>query len=164
MGMFTFSPCPHDSACPLPFPCAHKITHLNGVQDSSPNHVKFHEYSYAVFRVGASRQKLVYDTYRSETIERLKAGGKQYAQLLGNSKRLRGLLPWPRILSVTVKENSQNDMESELRDVSICMPDGEWIDYDVMYRNRKHKLKRGLRRKGKSVQMVGDGAFNLIRH
>ena len=80
--MFTFAPCPHDKSCPLPFPCRHKISHTNGVSDQTSK-VKFHEYSYVVFRVGKTRKNLMFETYKKETLERLKSGGKQYRVIFG---------------------------------------------------------------------------------
>merc|ERR1712071_391203 len=155
---FTFAPCPHDQKCPLPFACTHSTSHQNGFNEKTSKEIKYHEYSYVTFSVGLSREQALYNVYRRDTVERLRAGGKHYAELLGNSEELRRLLPWPRVLSLKKRRDLKTDSESEINNVTVCMPDGEWLDYDSF------KLRRSTKRNkdNKFAVKVSPDIFGML--
>merc|ERR1711963_1254068 len=124
---------PHDKPCPLLRPCRHQTSYLTSIEDID---LKFQVYSYVVFKIGKYRAQDLFDIYKKQKLKELKLGGKQYAEALGDTDEIKGLLPWPRMLYSTDKLIGYS--HNNLTDVNICMPCGNWAHLEnVKAVNRK---------------------------
>ena len=172
---WTFAPCPHDQPCPSRIPCTFTsqyvtttVNALSGGPRSAQTN-KSIKYSYVVFKVGQERTKELLETYVSEKKRQIKAGGKQYAQILTDSKEIKNLLPWPRLLSKGWR--AKNHEASYLKNVKICMPDGTLFDAnnvadDTKYNSGKaHLIKRKVSDRTTAMSEIGIGSqfFHLIK-
>ena len=144
---FTFSPCPHDKPCPLQSPCTTKtkfsktdknLLNFGGRNILQPTSLEF---SYVVFSVGQNRSEKLIKTFKKEKEYQIKKGGIQYAQVLSDSKKLKGLLPYPRLLSKNYSDRNSR-VFNEIRNVSICLPDGDWFYSEkVLYAGKRRGVK-----------------------
>lgn len=93
------------------------------------------------FSIGENRREKMLKIYKRDKMEELK-NGKQYAELMSDSAELQGMLPWPRLLNKGRKQGFRNGLNSRLRKVEICMPDGNWLNMPFVV--EKSKTTEGI--------------------
>ena len=82
---------------------------------------------------------LTHSFYKKQKLKELKQGGKQYAEALGDTDEIKGLLPWPRMLYSTDKLIGYS--HNNLTDVNICMPCGNWAHLENVKAVNRKRIK-----------------------